>query len=313
MTDSAPPEIPADPADSPVDAGTAGTAGPAADDTALSARDRIWAALARLGQATAGELAAAADVGYSTTSPKLRSLLEDGLAERREDNGRISWSITTAGRTRAPGPTTPATDEAADDPEAEPHRTAATCAPTGDSSRPFAAPHDTRERDKTIVAPELPAAELPPAAPATDASPSVPSPTPAPNTFPSPSRPSSSRPNTADGQKELTTGHKTAALDAATSAATPPEALKATSTVSKRAKGALTAEVFEVLKSSPDAALKVGEVSRLVDQAAQAAGLGLPPASPGAVVLALDRLVDAGRAVQTLARPATYQLAAGAE
>jgi hypothetical protein len=70
---------------------------------------KVLTALHRLGEATAAGTATAAGLGYSTTTPKLRTLENQGLAEPvRGDDGRTLWRLTAAGRAHAehggPGP-----------------------------------------------------------------------------------------------------------------------------------------------------------------------------------------------------------------
>jgi hypothetical protein len=75
----------------------------------------------------------------------------------------------------------------------------------------------------------------------------------------------------------------------------------------RRAKGALRGAVVDILENNPDRQYKVGELCKLINQGEQ--GSGMPKASAGAVANVLDKLAGAGIAVQTVAKPATFQLA----
>ena len=63
------------------------------------------------------------------------------------------------------------------------------------------------------------------------------------------------------------------------------------------------------MQANPDTPYKVTELARLIDQADADDGHPYPKASPGAVVLACDRLVDRGNLTKVSEKPATYQFA----
>ncbi|MGC9668482.1 MarR family transcriptional regulator [Planosporangium sp. 12N6] len=70
---------------------------------------RVLTALHRLGEATAAATAAEAGLGYSTTTPKLRTLENAGLAEpTRGGDGPTLWRLTGAGRDAAAQAAAPA-------------------------------------------------------------------------------------------------------------------------------------------------------------------------------------------------------------
>lgn len=77
----------------------------------------------------------------------------------------------------------------------------------------------------------------------------------------------------------------------------------------RRAPGSLGRAVMVILRAHPHVAFKVGELSKLINQAE--AGTGMPPASPGAVVLACQRRVNAGEAILAAEKPASFQLLPG--
>lgn len=65
--------------------------------------------------------------------------------------------------------------------------------------------------------------------------------------------------------------------------------------------------MLDVLEAHPDRAYKTSELCKLIDAAN--AGTDAKKASAGAVNNALFKLVAAGKAVQTVDKPATFQLA----
>ncbi|MEV0430588.1 MarR family transcriptional regulator [Micromonospora sp. NPDC050495] len=75
----------------------------------------------------------------------------------------------------------------------------------------------------------------------------------------------------------------------------------------RRTGGSLRGAVLGILEAHPDRAYRTGELCKLIDAAN--AGSGAAKASAGAVANAAIKLVASGAAVQTVERPATYQLA----
>ncbi|MFE9959253.1 MarR family transcriptional regulator [Micromonospora sp. NPDC005299] len=241
---------------------------------------QVLAALAELGQATAAEVAEHAGLGYSTTTPKLRAWEGSGQAERvRTGDGRTLWRLTDAGRAATTATPQPA---AADAP-----------APATD---PEGAQLDAAE------------AQLQPG----DADPS----TAADTTGPPDSSPASQRepePEVPDAG-EFTAGN---VADKATDPAcqTPAGSHDGgdgprgedRSTAARRKGGSLRGAVLDILEAHPDRAYRTGELCKLIDAAN--AGTGAAKASAGAVANAAIKLVACGKAVQTVERPATFQLA----
>lgn len=75
----------------------------------------------------------------------------------------------------------------------------------------------------------------------------------------------------------------------------------------RRPPGQLGRTALQILRQSPQTVYKVGEMAKLINKADE--GNGYPAASPGAVVLALNKLVDQGQARQVTEQPASYQSA----
>ncbi|MFD0783690.1 MarR family transcriptional regulator, partial [Micromonospora azadirachtae] len=75
----------------------------------------------------------------------------------------------------------------------------------------------------------------------------------------------------------------------------------------RRTKGSLRGAVLDILEAHPERAYKTSELCRLIDAAN--AGADARKASAGAVVNAADKLVGDGKAVRTVEKPATFQLA----
>lgn len=248
---------------------------------------KVLAALAELGEATAAAVADLAGIGYSTTTTKLRAWEESGQAERfRTDDGRTLWRLTAAGRaatatSRESGGRTPA------DP--------VTPEPTVERETP-----DEQSRDGD----DLPAVELDgpgtsidedtdPAAVGTDleaAAVETTTPTPT-ETESAGETPVQSAPGQEDGSSDT--------VDATHAGARPAK--------TRRVGGSLRGAILDILEAHPDRQYKTGELCKLIDAANE--GTGAAKASPGAVVNAATKLVAAGTALQTVERPATFQLA----
>ncbi|MBM0226130.1 MarR family transcriptional regulator [Micromonospora sp. ATA51] len=246
---------------------------------------KVLAALAELGEATAAAVAEVAGLGYSTTTPKLRAWEESGQAERfRTDDGRTLWRLTAAGRaatatSRESGGRTPA------DP--------VTPGPTVERETP-----DEQSRDGD----DLSAVDL------GDPGTSIDEHTERVGTDLEPATVETTTPTSteADSAGEppvgSTPGQETASFD--TVDATRVEARPAKT---RRAGGSLRGAILDILEAHPDRQYKTGELCKLIDAAN--AGSGAAKASPGAVVNAATKLVAAGTAMQTVERPATFQLA----
>lgn len=250
---------------------------------------KVLAALAELGEATAAAVAQKAGLGYSTATAKLRAWEQTGQAERiHTESKRAVWRLTDAGRA------TVGADQAA----SPVHGSRPDVLPN-EPARPAA---DDGPAETTDAAGEEPTPE--PANPAHE----EPS-TPASDTIPPPDAPA---PPDGEGEPVPATDG-----DSQQSAPTPDDTGSDTAAPSndpatslgggRRAKGSLRGAVLDILEAHPDRAYKTSEMCKLIDAAN--AGSGAKKASAGAVNNALVKLVAAGKAVQTVEKPATFQLA----
>ncbi|MBM0255850.1 MarR family winged helix-turn-helix transcriptional regulator [Micromonospora sp. 4G55] len=261
---------------------------------------KVLAALGELGEATATAVAEHAGLGYSTATAKLRAWEQTGQAERfRTDDNRTMWRLTDTGRTTtATTHSTPPSREAPAD--ATPRGAAAAAPHTAALTDPLDTAA-TPERDGEHPAPtDGHAADEPPAS-ASDA--------PAPSGTATSSGRDDEQPPSGesdhDGQQPDPVPDDDAERGAESDA--DPEDEAASMGHSRRAKGSLRGTVLDILEAHPDRAYKTSELCKLVDAAN--AGTGAAKASAGAVANAATKLVASGQAVQTLERPATYQLA----
>ncbi|MEU8332170.1 MarR family transcriptional regulator [Micromonospora arborensis] len=257
---------------------------------------KVLAALADLGDATAAAVAEHADLGYSTATAKLRVWEGTGQTERVQgEDKRAVWRLTDsghatvgAGRTASPtvtsaGPESPPVDSPSigdavdDDP-------GATSDNAQSGEQPTTPPDSAADGEPpTSAATETHAHADEPTVGVDDSAPTVDDDPPQAGTLD-------------DGEAEAV-----ATPDAATTAAGP----------GRRAKGSLRAAVLDILEAHPDRAYKTGELCKLIDAAE--AGTGVLKARPGAVVNAAVKLVAAGKVVQTVDKPATFQLAPAAQ
>ncbi|MFF0880438.1 MarR family transcriptional regulator [Micromonospora aurantiaca (nom. illeg.)] len=306
--------------------------------------EKVLAALHRLGEATAAAIATDAGLGYSTTTPKLRTLHTAGLAEpTRSDTGPTLWRLTDAGRahTEQGGHGQPAAEPATRDTDTP--GTSADHAASGDGRR------DAGEADGTDDD-ERPGAEVP-ADGQPDAHQEPASPAPGDADAASEAAAEAEGTDTEHGDDNTrstaelevpiaadsigqTTGATSAANDADAEPATPDglpagtatdsttgepftEAPAAPSTtqatgeaaqaLARRASGTLRGAILDVLEANPGRQYKVSELCRLVDRANE--GTGAKKASAGAVHNAAVKLVGTGRAVLVAEKPATFALA----
>ncbi|MFV2112909.1 MarR family transcriptional regulator [Micromonospora sp. LOL_025] len=302
---------------------------------------KVLAALHRLGEATAAAIATEAGLGYSTTTPKLRTLLTAGLAESaRSGTGRSLWRLTDTGRAHAEqgdhgqAAAEPATRDAGTS------GTAAEPGPRGDepqeSQEAAGQEHDQR-----------PTAEVPadgqPEATRESASPAPGDVEAAPDEFTEAadteaehgddSGPSTAEPEVpgATGGTGQATGTTPAADDADAGPAVSDEPASGSTTgdpatdespatapateaageaaqaPTRRASGSLRGAILDILEANPGQQYKVSELCRLVDRANEATGA--KKASAGAVHNAAVKLVGTGRAVLAAEKPATFALA----
>jgi hypothetical protein len=282
---------------------------------------RVLAAIAELGDATAAAIAEHAGLGYSTVTPKLRTWENTGHAERfRTSDGRTLWRLTAAGRA-ACAPTDDATATAPPEPvpDVAGDATAAQAAVDDDP----AADRDTADKPDAATPPrrhpgEDSTATADPGAtePARAGTPATASPEaadgrtgPSPDTTPAApaASPDAEAPATPRDQPEHPT--HPAADETPTSDADPPEpAREATSATTRRTPGAMRAAITGICQSQPERQFKVAELCKLIDAAN--AGTGAAKASQGAVYNACTKLAAAGTLIQTVDKPATFQLTA---
>ena len=265
---------------------------------------RVLAALADLGAANAATIAERAGLGYSTVTPKLRAWEASGHAEkyRQAHTNLVLWRLTAAGRAATattkphPAPGIPAA-QTDDQPEPDaptepaPDPTAVTAADEPDSVRSAPPANDPTGQAK------------PAAQPASDHD--RPSARSAPDTG-SPPQVDPAVPSTAETQRNGEQGIPAATLDATGDGAPS----KDTTTPVRRARGSLTAAILAICEANPGRQYKVGELSRLID--ANNAGTAAKRASQGAVSNACAKLATAELLMQTVDKPATFQLASPA-
>ncbi|SBT65656.1 hypothetical protein GA0070622_2657 [Micromonospora sediminicola] len=256
----------------------------------------VLAALRELGEATATAVAEHAGLGYSTATAKLRAWEKTGHAERfRSDDNRAMWRLTDTGRTTTATP--PSTQDAADTP---PGGTAAATSDTATPTDPLDTP-DAPERDSE---PPAPADEASPALASTGGAPAP------------PDTVTSSRGGDEQRPPSEEAGHDRQQSDAAPDDAeakgegglnADPQGQATATGNGRRVKGSLRGAVLDILEAHPDRQYKTSELCKLIDAAN--AGSGARKASQGAVFNAAIKLVAAGALVQTVERPATFQLA----
>ncbi|MGS2618068.1 MarR family transcriptional regulator [Micromonospora sp. LZ34] len=240
---------------------------------------KVLAALADLGEATAAAVAEKAGIGYSTTTPKLRAWEESGQAERfRTGDGRTLWRLTDAGRTATAAPSRPTDGQhpaTPDDPSSGPD--------VADQQRPDGGGPSAEPDDPPAVASDEPAEP--------DTGVDV---------------PAVAAAMLADTGRVEETPAETAPEDRSDSDAADARDESGPAR-NRRAGGSLRGAVLDVLEAHPDREYKTGELCKLIDAANT--GSGAAKASPGAVANAATKLVADGKAVQTVERPATFQLA----
>ncbi|WP_328851262.1 MarR family transcriptional regulator [Micromonospora globbae] len=253
---------------------------------------KVLAALAEFGEATAATVAEKAGLGYSTATAKLRAWEQTGQAERvHTESKRAVWRLTDAGRA------TVGADQAA-----LPVHDSPPDVLSNERARP-ASNDQSAEATETSIPPEKPSTRPEPENPAHEESSASASEPAAPPDAPTPPDGEGEPVAVADGdgQQPAPTPDDTGPDTAA------PSNDPATSTGGRRAKGSLRGAVLDILEAHPDRAYKTSEMCKLIDAAN--AGSGARKASAGAVVNALVKLVAAGKAVQTVEKPAAFQLA----
>ncbi|MBQ1022909.1 MarR family winged helix-turn-helix transcriptional regulator [Micromonospora sp. C95] len=300
---------------------------------------KVLTALHRLGEATAAAIATEAGLGYSTTTPKLRTLETAGLAEpTRDERGRSLWRLTDTGRAHA---------EQGDEhgqPEPEPalRDAAAEPGPRGDdpqeTGEATGQDHDQQPATEALADEQPDAAQAPTSPAANDvevavdeatetdddetddggdsdrstAEPEVPVTTD--DTNPAIGTPPANEADPGQATPDLppaSTAADSTTGDAATegSPAVPSgteAAGEAAQAPTRRASGTLRGAILDILEANPGQRYKVSELCKLVDRANE--GTGAKKASAGAVHNAAVKLVEAGRVVLAAEKPVTFAL-----
>jgi DNA-binding Lrp family transcriptional regulator len=337
------------------------TAGPGGVPPLDEKSQRILAALAELGAATAAGLAERVGIGYSTTTPKLRKLHTDGLAEAtKADNGQAVWRLTATGaahpaatRTEANTANEAATDTVAQRDTAHPQTT------DGMTTEDVQAEPETVEKvtaeGKAVAEVDVDAQDADESAgsavgtvaaegggmdntehtdsmdtatstaitaaitadggsadgdPAVEAAHGAPGEAPADAsaahaTDDSGIEPQSVGAASADEPSEADASAGTSAASADSAASEDGNGTPAV----RRAPGSLDTAILAILQARPANVFKVGELCKLINNAE--AGTGVSKASPGAVVLAAQRLVARRQAILAVEKPASFQLLPG--
>lgn len=271
----------------------------------------VLTALSELGEATATAVAEHARLGYSTTTAKLRAWEKTGQAERfRSDDNRAMWRLTDTGRTTTATP--PSTQGAADT------LPAGAAAATSDTAT-LTDPLGTTGVPEWDGEPPVPAdQDRDGASPALASTGGAPAPL---DTVTSSSGGDEQPPSGEAGhdrqQSDAVPGDAEADADAegegegeGEGGSNPdPQGKAAATGNNRRVKGSLRGAVLDILEAHPDRQYKTSELCKLIDAANT--GSDAKKASQGAVYNAAIKLVAAGTLVQTVERPATFQLAPG--
>ena len=299
---------------------------------------RILAALKELGEATAAALAEHAGIGYSTTTPKLRALEADGHAERfRTAEGQTLWRLTATAPAGTAAETTgndegnelagsadvvPEADtDALDHTEDQAGRDADDgLAAADDDTTPGQSSMDSAEpaplETATVTEVAVDATHGPASAPQTGTTTADPAAGPEAHDGHAGEPPSDNPPPSADlldaddadpnGAHE--DGHPVAAEQPQVPADEPADTAASGEQDgrSRRSPGSMRAAILDVVEAHPDRQYKVGELCKLIDQANE--GTGAAKASQGAVYNAATKLAGKGTLIQTLEKPATFQL-----
>jgi hypothetical protein len=264
--------------------------------------------IGRLGDATAGVIAETAQVPYSTTTPKLRQLEQEGRAERFRVKGQQRWRLVSAATSDTDAPTTdsPTVDRSTVDRPSAGHTAdvpsdLATDPDTADPHAQRQGDTDARDGVASSAAVDTALDDVPDAARGHAGATAdrhsdlaVPADPPPPVDPVSQSAEPDARPI-----PDAVSSADRSSTDPADSEAAPPA-------TGRRPKGALRSAILQVLQEHPQTALKVREVCKLVDQAS--AGSADKKAGDGAVVNALERLARDGVITRHETRPATFQV-----
>ncbi|MEV5691980.1 hypothetical protein [Micromonospora globbae] len=302
----------------------------------LSTLERVLAALAELGPITAAKVGESIGIAYPTTTSKLRELESAGHAERvRTDQRTTLWRLTDAGKPAAasltvdtgsagapPAPSTthennaPATSGQHTDPhrKAEPEPGAEKRS-RGPGEPPAASQTSEQQTDSAAQTDDTPAPTQPPGPAATPArsreaeQEAGPDPQPDPAASVGTEHDPSTGEHTGQTQPDPAAGaqQQTPAPAEGTQDSTQEGDGRRKPAQPRRRKGELRDEVLALLRRNPEAAYKVGEICKLINQAHD--GAAVNKASAGAVANALDKLVIAGAVTRLDTKVATYQAA----
>lgn len=307
----------------------------------LSTLERVLAALAELGPITAAKVGESIGIAYPTTTSKLRELESAGHAERvRTDQRTTLWQLTDAGKPAAASLTADTASAGAppafsttnennalgtSGQHADPHRKAepepGAEKPSQDPGEPPAASQTSEQQtDSAAQTDGTPAPTQPPGPAATPArsrkaeQEADPDPQPDPVASVGTAQdPSTGEPpadeHTGETQPDPAVGAEQQAPSPAggTQASTQEGDGRRKPAQPRRRKGELRDEVLALLRRNPEAAYKVGEICKLINQAHD--GAAVNKASAGAVANALDKLVIAGAVTRLDTKVATYQAA----
>ncbi|RZU51258.1 hypothetical protein EV385_3068 [Krasilnikovia cinnamomea] len=276
---------------------------------AATAAQRIVAAMWTLDRpATAKQIQEAAGVGYSTVSPVLRRLLAASQAVKSEGgDGSTLWHIVTD----IPSTLGPANGDATNA-ASEPHDPTGGEPPAGDGAMPgISSPTDNARAEVTSDhADSHP--DLTGARPALSNPGSEILPTPEGTRPPAAALEADNHPGAAPAEpaEPEPVGSHSGMSDESDPDASATRTTRAYRKPAKprRPKGALRAAILAALNNNPDRALRVGEMCKIIDGADQDGMFN--KAGPGAVVNALDKLVNDGDALRVSEAPASYQFQA---
>ncbi|MET7398038.1 MarR family winged helix-turn-helix transcriptional regulator [Dactylosporangium sp. NPDC005572] len=291
---------------------------------------QIIGALAELREETAGNLATHLGIAYPTITPKLRKLNAAGLAEStKADNRQTVWRLTDTGQELAATLNAPA---AGSDTEAITATAVGAAVPTppAGTDQNTAAGTDPQINSEAPDQPDMPVQEQHPSAGGTD---TLTIGTDADGAGPDDQPPAAADISAAAGTSSSDLTNAAAADGSDTAATAQADANAATRAgaaagddsgdaggadaapgslpgprLKRRAPGDLDRSILAILQPNPGQVYKVGELCKLINNAER--GTGLPKASPGAVVLAAQRLVARKQVVLAVEKPASFQLLA---
>ncbi|WP_212825263.1 MarR family transcriptional regulator [Polymorphospora rubra] len=302
---------------------------PTSGTTPPTTLDKVAAAIAELREATAAAIAEHAAIGYSTATKRLRALEDAGLAQPfRADDGRTLWKPV---RSADAGSSGEGVDER---PDGQPP--SGQQQPTGPYDQPQPVPDDDSAEPGSVAHDHVTSAGQTDGETAHPSDPDTASeagPEPDGETVTAVGEPQNADPALLDvphaGNQDETAASQRPAPAAAEEPATegdgpradleqpasadgtpqPSPALveQAAAIKARRPGGSLRGAILDVLEASPGRQFKTSELCKAIDKANE--GSGAAKASAGAVVNALHKLVTAGAAIQTVERPATFQLA----